>query len=470
MNADDLVRLLWRLPLWGPVTAAARFLGRSNRPDPLPPIPGPAPLDEFVKNAGEEFLAGAATRDITPENPDGILLGGFDFNRPCAGVRDPIYARALVLSDGKTPLVIVTLDLVGLSQVRTNRIRDRLTREHSVSILLVCTHNHQSPDTLGLWGPALFGLLPYQTGLDAGYMTWLEEQIVECVKSATKQARPVRLHLASGEFDKKDRWIHNERSPVRDRGLRVVHLADKGGTAIATLIQHACHPETLWKSNRLISADFCGACCNHVENKIGGVALYANGALGAMVTAALDWETPFRQRAEFLEGLGETLGAAAVRLVKRAKIVEDPSIQITRSEVHLPAKDNRLFSLVQALGVVESRDLENELVSEVSFVRLGPASITTLPGEAAPVLGLEILARVPGSPKLLFCLANDELGYLLPPEFFFDRAYAYESTMGPGPQSATRLALAVEAVASRASRDGGIRVRNPDTLSLSPKS
>jgi hypothetical protein len=374
-------------------------------------------------------------------------LGGFDFNRPCTGVRDPIYARALVLSDGTTPLVIVTLDLVGLSRVRTNRIRTRLTREHPASILLVCTHNHQSPDTLGLWGPALFGLLPYKTGLDAGYMTWLEERIVDCVKSAMKQARPARLHLASGEFDKKDRWIHNERSPVRDRSLRVICLTDKSDTPIATLVQHACHPETLWKSNRLISADFCGACCRNMEEKIGGVALYANGALGAMVTAALDWEASQDRREEFQDGLGEALGAAAVRLVKRAKTVEDPAVQITRSELRLPARENRLFGLVHALGVVESREMEREMISEVSLVRLGPATITALPGEAAPALGLELLARVPGSPKLLFGLCNDELGYLLPPEFFHDRAYAYESTMGPGPQSATRLALAVEKAA-----------------------
>jgi hypothetical protein len=397
-----------------------------------------------MHNAAPGLVAGAASRDITPRNPEGMLLGGFDFNRPCEGVRDPIYARALVLSDGATPLVIVTLDLVGLSLVRTNRIRSRLTREYPDSVLLVCTHNHQSPDTVGLWGPALFDLLPYRTGLDTPYMTWLEEQIAACVQSAIDRARPARLHLASGEFDKKDRWIHNERSKVRDRRLGVVHLTGGNQAPIATLIQHACHPETLWKSNRRITADFCGVCCRRVEKRIGGVALYANGALGAMVTAALDWETPPDKRDEFLDGLGGALGAAALRLVNRAKAVDDPLIQVARSELRLPVKDNRLFGLVHALGVVESRDLKEDLVSEVSFARLGPASITALPGEATPALGMEILDRVPGSPKLLFCLANDELGYLLPPEFSHDRAYAYESTMGPGPQAAARLALAVE--------------------------
>jgi hypothetical protein len=446
MDADDLVRWLWRLPLWGPVTAAARLIGRFHPPAPFHPAPDPRPLDAFVERATQGFMAGAATCDITPKNPGGILLGGFDSDRPCAGVRDPIYARALVLTDGNTPLVIVTLDLVGLSLVRTRRIRAQLTRKHPDSILLVCTHNHQSPDTIGLWGPALFGVLPYRTGLDSGYMAWLEERVVGCVEQALGQARPARLHLASGEFDKKDRWVHNERSQVRDRNLQVVHLTDESHAPIATLIQHACHPETLWKSNRRISADFCGACCRQVEGQVGGVALYANGALGAMVSAALEWEAPLEQRDEFLDGLGAALGTAAARLVDRAKkkAVGNPAIRIQRSPVRLRAEDNHLFGLVQALGVVEPREPDGNLVSEVSFARLGPASITGLPGEAAPALGLEILKRVPGSPKLLFGLCNDELGYLLPPEFFHDPAYAYESAMSPGPQTATRLALAGE--------------------------
>jgi hypothetical protein len=450
MEADELVRLLWRLPLWGPVIAGVRILGRPfirpNRPDPLGPVPDPAPLDAFMGKASPGFVAGAAVCDITPENPEGMLLGGFDFNRPCAGVRDPIYARALVLSDGTTPLVIVALDLVGLSLVRTRRIRTRLTRKHPDSVLLVCTHNHQSPDTVGLWGPALFGMLPYRTGLDHGYMAFLEDRIVACVTQALRQTRPARLHLASGEFDRKGRWVHNERSQTQDRTLRAVHLADENGECIATLLQYACHPETLWKSNRRITSDFCGVCCRHVENRIGGVTLYTNGALGAMVTAALEWETPQDRREEFLEGLGKALGVAALRLGDRAKKkeVENPAITTARGQVHFSAKDNRLYGLVHALGVVESRRLEEDMLSEVSSACLGPASITALPGEAAPALGLEILKRVPGSPKLLFCLCNDELGYLLPPEFFHDRAYAYEMTMGPGSQAATRLILAVE--------------------------
>jgi hypothetical protein len=228
--------------------------------------------------------------------------------------------------------------------------------------------------------------------------------------------------------------------------MRVLHLTDDRGEALATLVQHACHPETLWKQNRRITSDYCGVLCRHVERKVGGVTLYVNGALGAMVTAAMPWAAAQGDREDFLESLGEAMGEHAVRLVRRSRrqTAEAQGIQTARSTVVFPAGDNSLYGLIHALGVVESRDLGAGLASEVSLVRIGPASIVALPGEAAPALGREVLGRVNGSPRFLFGLANDELGYLLPPEFFYDRRYAYECTMSPGRQAATRIALALD--------------------------
>jgi len=193
-----------------------------------------------------------------------------------------------------------------------------------------------------------------------------------------------------------------------------------------------------------------------VEQELGGVALYLNGALGAMVSAAIGWETPLDQRERVMQGLGLAMGRTAVGLARRArkKPIPDPRVGIGNSEVRFPEKDNHMFALVHAMGIVEGREIAGGLKSEVSVLRLGPATLVGLPGEAAPALGLEILGRVSGKPRLLIGLANDELGYLLPPEFFHDPAYGYERSMSPGPQAAARLALAVESAAALANPDG----------------
>lgn len=450
LDLEHLIRVLLRAPGWGAVASAIKAVGGS-RVAPVE-VPAVAPreadhsLDAFVDACPAGFFAGAAAIDITPQDPIGMNLAGFGSERLCAGLRDPLCARALVMSDGHQAVAIVALDLIGLSLPRARRIRDLLTARFGDGVLLACTHNHQSPDTLGLWGPALLGVVPCRTGLDPAYQARVERGIVAAVSAACDSARPANLHLAAGTFDRAGKWVHNERSGVRDALLRVMHLVAEGGAPIATLAQYACHPETLWEYNQQMSADFCGACCRTMERALGGVGLYLNGSLGAMVTATLAHDAPAAERDSFVDELGGAIGRAAVRLARRGldAPIDDPQILTGKAEVVLPVDDNALYLLMHALGVVEERDLSGGLISEVALCRVGPASLVGLPGEPAPALGLELLERVPGGPKFLLGLANDELGYLLPPEFFHDPTYAYEQTMTPGPQTALRLALGLE--------------------------
>src|SRR5262245_18060493 len=59
----------------------------------------------------EPFTAGAVTIDITP--PVGFPMWGYGarHDAPCAGVRDPLKARAVVLTAGDERLAIVSVDL-----------------------------------------------------------------------------------------------------------------------------------------------------------------------------------------------------------------------------------------------------------------------------------------------------------------------------------------------------------------------
>ncbi|HSA21070.1 MAG TPA: hypothetical protein P5076_06465, partial [Myxococcota bacterium] len=318
---EDLLRGLWRLPVWGPLAAGLERFGRGRLPRlEVPPVPpgGPRPLDALRDGPGEGGLvAGAAVEDITP--PLGCRLAGFGFERRATAVRDPLCARALVLSSGGTPFALVALDLIGLSAVRTARLKALLTARHPDHVWLVSTHNHQAPDTLGLWGPGLLGVFPCRSGLELDYLRLVEERVLAAVERAVAAARPARLLLASGPFDAEGRWVHNERSPLLDRELRLLQLVDSSGGAIATLAQHACHPETLWSDGTRVSADFCGVVCRRLEAELGGVGLYLNGALGAMVSAAVGHATPAAEREGLLEGLGEALGRAALALAAEAR-------------------------------------------------------------------------------------------------------------------------------------------------------
>jgi neutral ceramidase len=71
---------------------------------------------------------GTAQRDITP--PAGAAMGAFPVNRSpmqpriAEGTHDPLYARALALSDDTTTLVICSADLLSFQWIDVDDMRN----------------------------------------------------------------------------------------------------------------------------------------------------------------------------------------------------------------------------------------------------------------------------------------------------------------------------------------------------------
>ena len=92
-----------------------------------------------------------------------VYLAGFGKNRKATKVHDPLMARAVVLAHEKKKIAIVSVDVVGLFNDVAQRVRKQLPG--FTYVLVSSTHNHEGPDTLGLWGPNLFA-----SGIDADYL------------------------------------------------------------------------------------------------------------------------------------------------------------------------------------------------------------------------------------------------------------------------------------------------------------
>src|SRR5688572_18241619 len=76
--------------------------------------------------AADQFRAGAATSNITPDLGLKIVGGFAPF--PSTGVHDELHARCLVLDDGKTKIALVVCDLLGLHRTLSTEAR-RLIEE-----------------------------------------------------------------------------------------------------------------------------------------------------------------------------------------------------------------------------------------------------------------------------------------------------------------------------------------------------
>ena len=84
----------------------------------------------------EALRAGTARVTITP--PVGLHLQGYNRGRPAEGIRDDLYARALVLERGATRFALVCADIIGLEQNSVARTRDLIQEATGIPGEAVC--------------------------------------------------------------------------------------------------------------------------------------------------------------------------------------------------------------------------------------------------------------------------------------------------------------------------------------------
>src|SRR5207249_4506090 len=99
--------------------------------------------------------------DITPDltgSPKTVYVAGLERGSVATDVRDPLFARALVMTDRKgVSIGLVVLDLIGFFHDDVEELRDELKRRHPEAridyLAVASTHTHAGPDVLGLWTP-----------------------------------------------------------------------------------------------------------------------------------------------------------------------------------------------------------------------------------------------------------------------------------------------------------------------------
>lgn len=236
---------------------------------------------------------------------DALFIGGYGPMRPAQGIHDAITVRAVVISHDGEYLALVGMDLVGLANTRIHTARDRLAEDgfDPDRLLASSTHNHQGPDTMGLWGnPEDFG--NPVSGLNPEY----QEQVVDAIEQAVRDAAgsmeavtlkvgAVRLRDLDPYFNgssfgggnpttKMHGMVHDIRDPVvvSDQ-LLVMQGTGAGGDAVFTWTNWSGHPEVWGDRNGLISSDWVGVMRDIVEAQYGGVAVHMPECLGGMQSA-----------------------------------------------------------------------------------------------------------------------------------------------------------------------------------------
>jgi len=383
----------------------------------------------------------------------------------------------MIIDDGNARLAIVILDAIGFMNDDVVDVRKMIPEETGITYTLIAsTHTHEAADLLGLWGKT-----PFKSGVNKDYLKFVKAQIVKSVVEASKNIRPVRLEI-SEDLTSAAPMVKDTRMPqVFDSGMRIIKAVDReNGKTLGSLVAWGNHPETLWSQNLLISSDFPHFLREGVEKGvfhndslvkagIGGVCIFANGAVGGLMTThpSLAVKHPFtgielsEPTYEKTEAQGMQLSLIALNAMDtRAEVIDLASISLVVRT--LPMKiDNTMFKLAAVLGVMKRGTVGwMKMRSELAVVKIGPISFTSIPGEIYPELvngpidapegsdfGIAphevppIREIMPGKYKFVLGLANDEIGYIIPKSqwdvkapFTYGREkspYGEENSLGP---------------------------------------
>ena len=399
---------------------------------------------------------------------DPVWIAGFSNRRAANGIHDDLWARTIVIDDGKTRLAIVVLDAIGFMNDDVIDVRSRIPDEAGVTYTVITsTHTHEGPDLLGLWG-----ISPYKSGINKEYMKYVKNQAAKSVVAAVKNMRLARLAI-SEDLTGAIPLVKDTRKPeVFDSGLRLIRAIDKeNGNTLGSLIAWADHAETLWSKNLLITSDFPHYLREGIEKGIfngdslvkpgiGGVAVYINGAVGGLMTThpSLAVKDPFSGQEfkeptyEKAEAQGKQLALLALNsMEKPVEEVDVAGISIIVRTLTLPI-ENRMFKLATTLGLLD-RGTSGwmKMRSELAVFKIGPLSFATLPGEVYPEIingGVEapegrdfnieplevpsVREMMQGKYKFVFGLANDEIGYIIPKSQWDVKApYTYDKEDSP---------------------------------------
>lgn len=220
--------------------------------------------------------AGAARIDITPDPVDSDPpLNEFELEK--------LFARAIVLDNGTTKLVLLGADLSGIDEPVYQDIKDRIVELLDIpasNIIVTPTHIH-SDEPPG-----------WDRGASGRYASsFLADVMIDAVNQAVENLEPVKVGYNTGYADlnvnrdalsAQNKWTQaaNFDAPA-DKEVAVLSFIGEDNVPVAIYTTYAMHPVNGYLT-AFVSADFAGAMERHVEMSFGDetVAIFSQNASG----------------------------------------------------------------------------------------------------------------------------------------------------------------------------------------------
>ncbi len=363
-----------------------------------------------------------------------LYIAGYKNGVKISDVLDYCEARAVWLDAGGDGVLFIGIDCVALDSGTIEEIRNKLTDiPGCMCVNVYSTHTHAGPDTLGLWGR--IGI----SGKNAAYMNALKAAAAEAAREAADSTKLAEMYY--GKVKTQDIYRDSRMPIVYDENLYQLRLKACDGSAGLRLLFYGAHAESLRGENTLLSRDYPGKLCDNIHKATGDNAMFFPGAIGGLIMTSLFVNDMPDGAVENMHITGDKLTEYALSINTEDERLLGPGIRWARQCFDVPL-DNPVFMTYKLLGILNSKAVPGKsatgfcVQSELNLVMLDDIAVLLIPGEIFPELisgeaygnanpsginpkPLKDIAREYGINELLIIgLANDELGYIIPPSDF----------------------------------------------------
>jgi hypothetical protein len=263
-----------------------------------------------------------------------------------SGVHDPVYARALVLDNGKTKVAIVVLDLLHLM------IDNGLQRDVANGLKIPVENvlpNVPHDNTSLLISHNLANSVGKDPDRDSPAFALMRKGVIEAVREADASLQPARVGFGTGKA-----YVNiqgNNPGGPSDKTVSVLALIKPTGESIASYTSYAVHSIVMYRSvmdggKVYMSSDLANWTSKYVEDHFpGAVSVWDLGS-------GLDQSPLFTSRAgqgeedhnedsagwALLDSQARRLGAEFVRVAKTVQNTNSQTVLWTTSSVACPAQ------------------------------------------------------------------------------------------------------------------------------------
>jgi hypothetical protein len=394
--------------------------------------------------------AGAAKVDITPSPDAALPMSGYaDRKEGFKGIHDPIYARAIVVSDGAKLAAMVTWELIGVPNAVWETLSKRIAQETGIPVehqLIAAVHDHSAPAPFGMYGN--------DSPKSAAYTKQVEDATIEVIRKAKENLQPAKIGIGTGkayvninrrEFSPEEGWWlgYNPEGPS-DKTVAVIRFDALSGKPIALLINYAVHAVVMGGENYQVSGDLAGATSRYVENYYRGkpddaprgdagpaihlrpeeitenaVALWTSGAAGDQNPISLARGSDFK----LVDSLGKILGEEAVRIAGAIHSTEQAKIWGKQEVVTCPGRKVAPGPLPRKEYRWEDSD---PVIIRLSLLTINDVALAGVSGEVLTMIQEHLKKKSTSSHPVMVTHANGSSGYI-PDDAAFEQV-SYEIT------------------------------------------